>query len=74
MAQLFCALFFSLVAIGAMALVCGMLRQEWARVVAILGGRELQHARAAAPEVRVRVRSWLRPELRYAVRPLRAAA
>ena len=74
MAQLFSALFFSLVAIGAATMVVGMLRSEWARVAAILRGEELQHARAAAPQVRVRARSWARPELRRPARPQRVAA
>ena len=74
MAQIFSALFFSLAAIGAAAFVIRMLRSEWHRVRAILGGTELGHARAlqAAP-VRVRMRAWTGPAPRR-VQPLRAAA
>jgi hypothetical protein len=74
MAQFFSALFFTLAAIGATALVVGMLRAEWDRVLAILDGEELGHARALATSpVRIRVRAWKAPALRHAL-PLRAAA
>ncbi|WP_046347351.1 hypothetical protein [Sphingomonas changbaiensis] len=74
MAQIFSALFFTFAAIGAAALVAGLLRGEWDRVIAILGGEELAGARAlAAPRVRVRVRAWRAPAQRRA-QPLRAAA
>ena len=74
MAQIFSALFFTLAAIGATALIAGLLRSEWDRVVTILAGEELGHARAFAnPRVRVRVRAWKAPVQRRA-QPLRAAA
>jgi hypothetical protein len=74
MAQLFSASFFSLIAIGATVFVVAMLWQEWARVAAILRGEELQHAQTVSPRVRVRLRSWSRPELCRPARSLRAAA
>lgn len=74
MTQLFSALFFSLAALGATLIVVAMLREEWTRVAAILRGEELRHARSAAPQVRVRLRTWPRPDLRRPARPLRAAA
>ena len=74
MAQLFSALFFSIACIAAVALIAGLLRGEWARVTAILSGRELETARAARPQVRVRMRAWGRPEPRRTPQPLRAAA
>lgn len=74
MAQIFSALFFALAAIGATVLIAGLLRSEWDRVVAILAGEELGHARAfASPRVRIRVRTWKAPAPRR-VQPLRAAA
>lgn len=74
MAQFFSALFFSLAAAGAALFVFRMLRNDWDRVVAILGGEELENARAlAAPRVRVRMRSWSAQDRRR-VQPLRAAA
>jgi len=74
MAQLFSALFFSALAIGAAIMVVAMLRSEWTRVADIVRGDEVQHARAATPQVRVRLRNWSRPEPRRPARPLRAAA
>lgn len=74
MAQIFSALFFTLAAIGATALIAGLLRSEWDRVLAILCGEELAGARAlASPRVRVRMRTWKAPVQRRA-QPLRAAA
>jgi len=74
MAQIFSALFFTLAAIGAALFVIRMLQSEWHRVLAILAGEELGHARAFAnPRVRVRVRAWKGPTPRRA-QPLRAAA
>ena len=74
MVQVFSALFFSLAAIGGTFMVVGMLHAEWARVAAILSGEELRHARATLPQVRVRLRSRSRPDVRRPARPLRAAA
>lgn len=73
MAQFFSVLFFGLAGIAALALVGAMLRGEWARIIMILSGRELSGAQAAAPRVRVRQRSWNRPEQR-ALQQRRAAA
>lgn len=72
MAQLFSAMFFGLMCAVAFAMVVAMLRAEWARVAMILSGRQLADARIP-PQIRVRVRSWNRPEQRRAP-SLRAAA
>lgn len=74
MAQFFSAICFSLAAVGALALLAGMLRREGTRVMAILAGEELVAARAmATPPIRVRARAWRSP-VRKPVQPLRAAA
>lgn len=74
MGQIFSAMFFTLTAIGAIALIAAMLRNDWTRVLAILAGEELAGARALAnPRVRVRQRAWKAPVLRRAP-PMRAAA
>ena len=74
MAQIFLGIFFSLAAIGAFVMIAAMLRAEWRRVVAILSGAELAVARASAPRVRVRQRTWGRPEPRSALQRHAAAA
>ena len=75
MAQLFSAILFSLAGMAAMTFTAAMLRQEWSRIMTVLSGRELRQARiAATPQLRVRPRSWDRPEPRRALPPLRAAA
>jgi hypothetical protein len=66
MAQILISIFFSLAAIGAIAMIVVMLRHEWIRISAILSGAELAEALAAAPRVRVRQRAWERPEPRLA--------
>lgn len=74
MAQLFSALFFSFLALGATLMVFAMLRAEWSRVAAILRGDELHHAGATVPQVRIKLRTWSRPEPRRPATQLRAAA
>ena len=75
MVQFFSALFFTLAAIAAGALIAAMLRSERDRIAAILSGDALQGARTAAnPPVRIRVRSWSRAEGRRPSPQLRAAA
>ncbi|HYZ48068.1 MAG TPA: hypothetical protein VE567_04160 [Sphingomonas sp.] len=74
MAQLFSAIFFCLACIAALAMIATMLHGEWARVAAILSGRELAVARATVPQMRVRLRASSRTEPRRPPQPLRAAA
>jgi UDP-N-acetylmuramyl pentapeptide phosphotransferase/UDP-N-acetylglucosamine-1-phosphate transferase len=74
MAQIFLGVFFSLAALGALALIVAMLRSEWDRVAAILTGAELASARASAARVRIRQRAWGRPELRPVPQRRAAAA
>jgi hypothetical protein len=74
MAQMFTAFIFTFAAIGATLLVVRMLRDEAGRVLAILAGEELGHARAlSSAPVRIRMRAWKAPAPRRAL-PLRAAA
>jgi hypothetical protein len=73
MVALFSALFFSLAALGALALTAMMLRRDFDRIVGVLSGAELRSARAQAPAVRVRLRAWPRAE-RPRLAPVRRAA
>ena len=73
MIALFSALFFSLLAIAAWALIFGMLNRSVERILAVLSGRELAVAQAQRPVVRIRARGWARAELRREV-PVRHAA
>lgn len=74
MAHWFSILFFVSAAFGAAALIAVLVKEEWGRVIAILAGEELAHARSiAARPVRVRMRSRRVPE-RPRAQPLRAAA
>jgi hypothetical protein len=75
MAQLVSILFFSAALVGALALVADMLRDEWDRVIAVLGGEALDRARATSnAPVRVKMRAWNLAESRPASPQRRAAA
>lgn len=74
MAQLFTSVVFTLIAVGAIALVVGMLKRDWMRVATILSEGELMTAPTSAPEMRVRLRSWNQAELRQAPSLRHAAA
>ena len=63
MAQIFSAVFFILVTVATVSFIVSLLRAEQGRIAGILSGRELREAQVV-PQVRVRLRSSIRTELR----------